>query len=178
MFFMLFMQLYANSKLTSVFFFSRPIPVVPPKAAPMAAPTAAVEETPNVDEQKQKDRQFARESEKRFIRIQSVCRYIFGAFIGIMIAHILAVFIDVGLKIASGFSSIVQRAHTGVGNASGYGFGSIVSVVCFIYDTVKNNMVAAWRLFQNLCTLIVVGFVVYTYYKKSMHGHGHFVMPY
>ena len=156
-------------------FFFRPIPVTP-KAVPKAVPTAAVEEeTPVVDEKKQKDRAFARESEKRFIRIQSVCRYIFGAFIGIMIAHILAVVIDIGLHIVSAFSS----ANEGFGNASGYGFGTIVSVVCFIYNTVKNNMVAAWRLFQNLCTLIVVGFVVYTYYIKSIHGDGTtFLMPY
>ena len=163
-----------NFKLTSVCFFFRPIPVTP-KVVPTAAPTVAVEETPVVDEQKQKDRAFARESEKRFIRIQSVCRYIFGAFIGIMIAHILAVLIDIGLHIASAFSS----ANEGFGNASGYGFGTIVSVVCFIYNTVKNNIVAAWRLFQNLCTFIVVAFVVYTYYIKSMHGDGTtFLMPY
>lgn len=172
---MFFMQLYANSKLTSVCFFSRPIPVAP-KVAPTVAPT--MEDIPVVDEQKQKDRAFARESEKRFIRIQSVCRYICGAFIGIMIAHILAVVIDIGLNIASGFSSIVHSAHAGVGNASGYGFGTIISVVCFIYETVKKNMMAAYRLFQNVCTIIVVGFVVYNYYNKSMYRDGNFVMPY
>jgi hypothetical protein len=166
-----------NFKLTCVFFF-RPIAVAPKvvhTAAPKVAPTVAVEEeTPVFDEKKQKDRAFARESEKRFIRIQSVCRYIFGAFFGIMIAHLLAVFIDTGLHIASFFSS----ANEGFGNASGYGFGTIVSVVCFIYDTVKNNMVAAYKLFQNVCMLIVVGFVVYNYYIKSIHGEGNFVMPY
>jgi hypothetical protein len=161
---------------TDICVFFRPIPVVAPKAALKVVSTAAMEEeTTVVDEQKQKDRAFARESEKRFIRIQSVCRYIFGAFIGLMLAHILAVFIDIGLKIASAFSS----ANEGLGNASGTCFGTIVSVVCFIYNTVKNNMVAAWRLFQNLCTLIVVGFIVYTYYIKSMYGDGTtFLMPY
>jgi hypothetical protein len=108
-----------------------------------------------------------------------VCRYICGAFFGIMIAHILAVCIDVGLHIASAFSSIAHGAHTGVGNASGYGFGTIVSVLSFIYDTVKRNIVATYRLFQNVCTVIVVGVVAYNYYHKFIYGSGtNFVMPY
>jgi hypothetical protein len=142
-------------------------PVAAPSVAPSAAPSAAIP-----DKKKMEDRQYARESEKRFVRIQSVCRFICGAFFGIMLAHILSLFVEITYYVVSTVSNVVCAAYTEFWNvikrvchdiSSGFLHvcESIKKTLYRVAESVKQAAIALYNLIQTISTLLVIGYICY-----------------
>lgn len=150
-----------------------------PSAAPWAAPSAARSAAPSAaplaaipDKKKMEDRHYARESEKRFVRIQSVCRFICGAFFGIMLAHILSLLVEITFSVVSTVSNVAGVAYTGFWNvmervcrniSSGFFYvcESIKKTVCHVAESVKQAVIALYNFIQTISTLLVIGYICY-----------------
>jgi hypothetical protein len=144
-------------------------PVLPSVApsAPSVAPSVAIP-----DKKKMEDRHYARESEKRFVRIQSVCRFICGAFFGIMLAHILSLFVEITYYVVStvcnvacvaytGFSNVVSRVCSDISSGFVYACESIKKTLCHVAESVKRAVIALYNLIQTVSTLLVIGYICY-----------------
>jgi hypothetical protein len=138
-----------------------------PLVAPSVAPSAAIP-----DKKKMEDRHYARESEKRFVRIQSVCRFICGAFFGIMLAHILSLFVEITYYVVStvcnvacvaytGFSNVVSRVCSDISSGFVYACESIKKTLCHVAESVKRAVIALYNLIQTVSTLLVIGYICY-----------------
>jgi hypothetical protein len=121
-----------------------------PSVAPVAAPSAAIP-----DKKKMEDRQYARESEKRFVRIQSVCRFICGAFFGIMLAHIISLFVEIAHYVVSAVSTVACATYTGFSNVITRVYHDISSGFLHVCESIKKTSVPCRRVSEAGCDSFV-----------------------
>jgi len=109
------------------------------------------------------------DSEKRYKHIHFVCIYIFGASIGILLGHLLALLVEIIFKTASIVGSLGSRVHAPIGD----GFSHVLDTVKYICDVVKKNVVAVYTIVQTVSTIVTIAMLVYhsiVMYKYTLAG--------